>query len=108
MQSHRQSEFDVSRIRAPPRGVTSPWKVYMACKRDQIKMSEYMDWRVSPSKQVTSPTWGAPQPHGDKNIDLFVTLSIVYIQILNTYLLEFLIASRLTLYKCVVNACIQR
>ena len=32
----------------------------------------------------------------------------LYIQISNTYLLEFLIASRPTLYKCVVNVCIQR
>ena len=53
-----------------------------------------MDWRVTPPKPVTSPTWGAPQPHADKKIELFVTLSIVYIQISNTYLLEFLIASR--------------
>ena len=44
-----------------------------------------MDWRVTPPKPVTSPTWAAPQPHADKKIDLFVTLSIVYIQILNTY-----------------------
>ena len=65
-----------------------------------------MDWRVTPPKPVTSPTWGVPQPHADKKIDLFVTLFIVYIQILNTYLLEFLIASRLTLYKCVVNICL--
>ena len=39
---------------------------------------------------------------------LFITLSIVYIQISNTHLLEFLITSKLTLYKCVVNVCIQR
>ena len=56
-----------------------------------------MDWRVTPPKPVTSPTWGAPHPHADQKIDLFVTLSIVYIQILNTYLLEFLIARLMTL-----------
>ena len=64
-----------------------------------------MDWRVTPPKPVTSPTWGAPHPHADKKL---TCLSIVYIQISNTYLLEFLIASRLTLYKCLVNVCIQR
>ena len=71
-------------------------------------MRGYMEWRVTPPKPVTSPTWGAPQPHADKKIDLFVTLSIVYIQISNAYLLEFLITSRLTLHKRVVNVCIQR
>ena len=55
-----------------------------------------MDRRVTLPKPVSSPTWGAPQLHADKEIDLFVTLSFVYIQISNTYLLEFLIASRLT------------
>ena len=126
MQSHRQSEFDVSRIRAPP------WNVYMA-KFDSgwegypvwqtglpalaghptyhvnvIKLKWENIWTewVTPPKPVTLPTWGVPQPHADKKIDLFVTLSIVYIQIFNTYLLEFLIASRLTLYKCVVNICL--
>ena len=33
----------------------------LTCKRDQIKMRDYMDRRVTPSKRVTSPTWG-PQP----------------------------------------------
>ena len=39
---------------------------------------------------------------------MFITPSIVDIQISNTHLLEFLTTSRLTLYKCVVNVCIQR
>ena len=79
---------------------------HLSCKRDQIKMREYVDWRVTPPKPGTSLTWGAPQPHADKKVDLFVTQ--IVIQISNTYLLEFLIASQLTLYKCVVNVCIQR
>ena len=33
-----------------------------SCKRDQIKMREYMDWQVTPPKPVTSPTWGPPPP----------------------------------------------
>ena len=44
--------------------------------------------------------------------DLCFTLSIVYIQISNTYFPEFLntyyVTSRLTLYECAVNVCIQR
>ena len=30
----------------------------LSCKRDQIKMRDYMDRRVTPPKRVTSPTWG--------------------------------------------------
>ena len=32
----------------------------LSCKRDQIKMIDYMDKRVTPPKRVTSPTWGPP------------------------------------------------
>ena len=31
---------------------------HQTCKRDQIKMRNYMDRRVTPPKRVTSPTWG--------------------------------------------------
>ena len=31
---------------------------YQASKRDQIKMRNYMDRRVTPPKRITSPTWG--------------------------------------------------
>ena len=30
---------------------------YLSCKRDQIKIRDYMDSRVAPPKWVTSPTW---------------------------------------------------
>ena len=32
----------------------------MEGKRDQIKMGEYMDGRVTPPKRVTLRTWGPP------------------------------------------------
>ena len=32
----------------------------LSCKHDQIKMRDYMDRRVTPSKRVTSPTWVPP------------------------------------------------
>ena len=35
---------------------------YLTRKRDQIKMRDYMDRRVTPSKRVTSPTWGPQLP----------------------------------------------
>ena len=35
---------------------------HLACKRDYIKMRDYMDRRVTPPKRVTSPTWGTPRP----------------------------------------------
>ena len=44
-------------------------------KRDQIKMREYMDWRVTPPKPVTSPTWGPPPPC-KQAVSLHLKLSI--------------------------------
>ena len=35
---------------------------HLTCKRDHIKMRDYMDRRVTPPKRVTSPTWGTPPP----------------------------------------------
>ena len=34
----------------------------LTCKRDHIKMRDYMDRRDTPPKQVTSPIWGTPPP----------------------------------------------
>ena len=34
---------------------------HLSCKRDQVKTGDYMNRRVTPPKQVSSPTWG-PQP----------------------------------------------
>ena len=31
---------------------------HLSCKRDQIKMRDYMDRRVTPCKWVIMPTWG--------------------------------------------------
>ena len=35
---------------------------HLSCKRDQIKIRDCMDKRVTPPKRVTSPTWGPPPP----------------------------------------------
>ena len=35
---------------------------HLSCKRDQIKMRDHMDRRVTPPKRLTSPTWGPPPP----------------------------------------------
>ena len=42
--------------------VTRGGSPHLSCKRDQIKMRDYMDRRVTPLKRVTSPTWGPPPP----------------------------------------------
>ena len=42
--------------------VTCRGSPHLSCKRDKIKMRDYMDRRVTPPKQVTSPTWGPPPP----------------------------------------------
>ena len=44
------------------REVTRGSSPHRSCKRDQIKMSDYMNRRVIPPKRVTSPTWGPPPP----------------------------------------------
>ena len=33
---------------------------HLSCKRDQIKMRDYMDRQVTPPNWVTMPTWGPP------------------------------------------------
>ena len=38
------------------------WLPHLSCKRDQVKTGDYMDRRVTPTKQVSSPTWGPPPP----------------------------------------------
>ena len=40
--------------------VTCGGSPHLSCKRDHIKMREYMDRRVTLLKRVTSPTWGPP------------------------------------------------
>ena len=42
--------------------VTCGGSPHLSCKRDQIKMRDYMDRRVTPPKRVTSPTWDPPPP----------------------------------------------
>ena len=40
-----------------------PAKVFLTVTlRDQLKLRDYMDWRVTPPKRVTSPTWGPSPP----------------------------------------------
>ena len=34
----------------------------LTCKREQIKTRDYMDRRVTPPKQFTSPNWDPPPP----------------------------------------------
>ena len=51
--------------------VTCSGLPHMSCKRDHIKMRDYMSRRVTPSKRVTSPIWGTPpsRKHALKKID---------------------------------------
>ena len=54
---------------------------HLSCKRDHIKMRDYMDRRVTPAKRVTSPTWGAP-PSCKQALNialcLIVTINVLY------------------------------
>ena len=40
--------------------VTCGESPHLTCKRDQIKMRDNMDRRVTPTKRVALPTWGPP------------------------------------------------
>ena len=54
---------------------------HLSCKRDHIKMRDYMDRRVTPPKRVTSPTWGAPpscKQALNKAFCLIVTINVLY------------------------------
>ena len=42
--------------------VTCGGSPHLLCKREQIKMRDYIDRRVTPPKQVTSLTWGPRTP----------------------------------------------
>ena len=42
--------------------VTNGGSPQLSCERDQIKMRDYMDRRVTTPKPVNSPTWGPPPP----------------------------------------------
>ena len=53
--SHRQSEFCAN--------LMYQGSLHLSCKRDQIKIRDYMDRQVTPSKwAITTPTWGPPPP----------------------------------------------
>ena len=49
--------------------VTCGGSPHLSCKRDQIKMRDYMDRRVTPPERVTSPSWGSPPPCKQALID---------------------------------------
>ena len=42
--------------------VTCGESPHLSCKRDEVKMRDCMERRVTPAKRVTSPTWGPPPP----------------------------------------------
>ena len=61
----------ISTISRKNRGLWTVYKVgevicggspHLSCKRDQIKMRDYMDRWVTSPKRVTLPTWGLPPP----------------------------------------------
>ena len=42
--------------------VTCSGSPHLSCKRDEIKMRDYMDRRVTLPKRDTSASWGVPPP----------------------------------------------
>ena len=56
--------------------ITCGGSTHLSCKRDYIKMRDYMDRRVTPPKEVTSPTWGPPPPCKQALKPVFIKLPI--------------------------------
>ena len=51
----------------------------LSCKRDQVKMRDYVDRQVTPPTRVTSPTWGPPPPCKQALNNLFFFLFSVFV-----------------------------
>ena len=61
-QSHRKSEF-CANLMYHESDRRLEGSLHLSCKRDQIKIRDYMDRQVTPSKwAITTPTWGPPPP----------------------------------------------
>ena len=90
-------EFDVSRIRPRPGGLPHLERLHgkiwprlrglpgladratrlggsphLSCRRDQIKMRDHMDRRVTPPKRVPSPTWGPTGLHVNRPLNIVI------------------------------------
>ena len=54
--------------------VTFGGSPHLSCKRDQIKMRDYMD------RRVTSPTWGPPPPCKQAlNVDIYISVILRFL-----------------------------
>ena len=65
---------------------------HLTCKRDHIKMRDYMDRRVTPPKRVTSPTWGTPisckqalRDYSKLTVNSFVMENVTEAQVSNLF-----------------------
>ena len=72
---------------------------HLSCKRDEMKMRDYMDKRVTPPKRVTSPTWGPPPPCKQVLIRKSATLH-VHLIVLSTFLCHHCTTST---WKCLTS-----
>ena len=81
---------------------------HRTCKRDHIKMRDYMDRRVTSPKQVTSPTWGSPPPYKQAliykiqvELDVYGLNIVMYLEERNSFTLH----SDCTLVNCFSVLC---
>jgi len=57
-----KEKVKINRIANRLKALHGGWGPHLSCKRDQIKMRDNMDRRVTPPKRVTSPTGDPPPP----------------------------------------------
>ena len=54
--------------------------LHLSCKRDQIKMRDHMNRRVTPPRRGTSPTWGPPPPYKQAlNVDIYISVILRFL-----------------------------
>ena len=60
--------------------VTCGGSPHLSCKRDQIKLRDHKDWRVTPPKRGTSNTLGPPPPCKQAlNVDIYISVILRFL-----------------------------
>ena len=74
---------------------------HLTCKRDHIKMRDYIDRWVTPPKRVTSRTWGPPPPYKHALHPVYFYLfTYLFIHVIIRFSLFFLDVVNLSYLPC--------
>ena len=74
---------------------------HLTCKRDHIKMRDYIDRWVTPPRRVTSRTWGPPPPYKHALHPVYFYLfTYLFIHVIIRFSLFFLDVVNLSYLPC--------